>query len=173
MLWKQFGGAVDMLDIALVACPDALWREPVWPAPGDAAERTQFWYVAYHALFWLDVYLFGTEVGFAPPAPFELTEQEDGDGPLPSRMYTKEELRGYLASLREKLRVTIREMSDERAAQPVEFAWMEQGEVVTYAEVQLYGLRHFQGHAAELSLLLGQRGVPMDAWATRAKDDLT
>jgi hypothetical protein len=172
MLWKQFGGAVDMLDIALVACPDTLWRASVWPAPNGLPERTEFWYVAYHALFWLDVYLFGTEEGFAPPAPFELTEQEDGDGPLPSRIYSKDELRDYLASLRGKLRATYKEMSEERAAQPVEFGWMEKGEIVTYAEVQLYSMRHLQGHAAELSLLLGQHGVPIDAWATRAKDDI-
>ena len=32
----------------------------------------EFWYVVYHALFWLDLYLSGAVEGFAPPAPFTL-----------------------------------------------------------------------------------------------------
>ena len=59
ILWKQFGAAIDMLDNALVACPDALWRQPVWHDPSVPSQRVEFWYVAYHALFWLDLYLFG------------------------------------------------------------------------------------------------------------------
>ncbi len=65
-------------------------------------------------------------------------------------------------------------MTDEKARQPVDFPWMREGEVVSYVELQLYSMRHVQGHAAELSLLLGQHGVqanPLD-WVTRAQDDL-
>ncbi len=69
MLWKQFGAAIDMLDNALMACPDALWRQPVWHDPSVPSQRAEFWYVAYHALFWLDLYLFGSEEGFAPQRP--------------------------------------------------------------------------------------------------------
>ena len=167
MLWKQLGAAIDMLDHALVACPDALWRQPVWQDP-----LAQFWYVAYHALFWLDLYLFGSEEGFAPPAPFALIEQDDAAGPLPDRPYSRDELRAYLASVRQKCRTTFETLTDERARQPVNFGWMEEGEVVSYAELQLYNMRHIQGHAAELSLLLGQHGVQVDDWATRAKDNL-
>ena len=85
IVWKQFGAAIDMLDNALAACPDALWRQPVWHDSSVPSRRTAFWYVAYHALFWLDLYLFGSEEGFAPPAPFALTEQEDAVGPFPDR----------------------------------------------------------------------------------------
>ncbi len=84
LLWKQFGAAIDMLDNALAACPDALWHQPVWEDPSAPQPRAEFWYVAYHALFWLDLYLYGSEEGFAPPAPFALTEQDDANGPLPN-----------------------------------------------------------------------------------------
>lgn len=169
IVWKQFGAAIDMLDDALVACPDSLWRQSVWPDPSAPSERTEFWYVAYHTLFWLDLYLFGSEEGFAPPAPFALVEQEDAIGPLPDRIYTKDELRGYLASVRQKCRVIIETMTDEGARQPVSFGWMREGEVVTYVELQLYNMRHIQGHATELCLLLGQHGVQSDFdWLTRA-----
>lgn len=174
IVWKQFGAAIDMLDDALVACPDSLWRQPVWPDPSAPSERAEFWYVAYHTLFWLDLYLFGSEEGFAPPAPFALVEQEDAIGPLPDRVYTQDELRGYLATVRQKCRVIIETMTDEQARQPVSFGWMREGEVVTYIELQLYNMRHIQGHAAELCLLLGQHGGRSDFdWVTRAQDDLS
>src|SRR5205807_4296754 len=61
-LWRQFGAALDMLEGSIAACPDELWAEPVWPEtppewfpPNFAA----FWYVSYHTLVWLDIYLRG------------------------------------------------------------------------------------------------------------------
>jgi uncharacterized damage-inducible protein DinB len=173
IVWKQFGAAIDMLDNALVACPDALWRQPVWHDPSVPSQRTEFWYVAYHALFWLDLYLFGSEEGFAPPVPFALVEQDDAAGPLPNRTYSRDELRAYLASVRQQCRTTIETMTDERARQPVTFGWMRDGEVVSYVELQLYSMRHTQEHAAQLSLLLGQHGIPDEAldWVKRAKED--
>jgi hypothetical protein len=173
LLWKQFGAAIDMLDNAVAACPDSLWRQPVWPDPAAPEGRAEFWYVAYHALFWLDLYLFGAEEGFTPPEPYALIEQDDANGPIPDQPYSKDDVRAYLAYARHKCRLTIAAMTDEQARQPVNFPWMEEGEVVSYAEVQLYNMRHLQGHAAELSLLLGQHDVQFDSvWATRAKDDL-
>jgi hypothetical protein len=171
-LWKQFGAAIDMLDNALIACPDTLWREAVWVDPNAPSQRAEFWYVAYHGLFWLDLYLFGAEEGFAPPAPFTLVEQDDSISPLPSQPYSRDEVRAYLASLRRKCRSIIETMTDERARQSVSFPWMKEGEVVSYVELQLYNMRHIQEHAAQLSLLLGQHGVPGDQidWVTRAQN---
>jgi hypothetical protein len=87
----------------------------------------------------------------------------------PERAYTKEELRAYLASLRQKCRATIERLTDEQARRPVEYLWSE-GKSISFLELHLYNMRHVQGHAAELSLFLGQHGVQMDAWATRAQD---
>jgi len=172
LLWRQFGATIAMLDNALIACPETLWREPVWDDPSAPAARTEFWYVAYHALFWLDLYLFGSEEGFAPPAPFALVEQDDAAGPLPSQPYTKDELRAYLASLRQKCHSAFETLTEERARHPVRFGWIEEGEVVSYFELQLYSMRHIQEHAAQLSLLLGRHGVPDDQidWVARAQD---
>ena len=172
-LWKQFGAAIDMLDNALAACPDALWRARVWPDPSAPSQRTEFWYVAYHTLVWLDMYLAGVpEEEFAPPAPFAQGEIDSAEE-LPDQPYTREQLRAYLASLRQKCRATFEEMTDERARWPVEYPWSE-GQPISFLELQLYNMRHIQGHAAELSLLLGQHGVHGDAvdWAARANDDL-
>jgi hypothetical protein len=66
LLWGQLGGAIDMLENAILACPDEVWRA------GEPARA--LWYLTYHTLFFLDLYTFGTLDGFAPPAPFTLDE---------------------------------------------------------------------------------------------------
>src|SRR2546422_11459868 len=106
IIWQQFGAAIDMLDNALRACPDELWRERLWNDRSLQPEFSEFWYVAYHALFWLDLYLSDSIEGFAPPAPFTLAEL-DPVGLLPERVYTKDELQIYLAHGRNKCRARI------------------------------------------------------------------
>ena len=58
-LWRQFGAAIDMLDNAVVACPDSLWQERLWSASPDDPKSpcSEFWFIAYHTLYWLDLYL--------------------------------------------------------------------------------------------------------------------
>jgi len=99
IIWQQFGGAIDTLDDMIRACPDELWRDRLWENSTRWPEFSQFWYLVYHALFWLDLYLTGAEEGFAPPAPFTLIEQDD-EGPMPERPYTKDELQAYLVYCR-------------------------------------------------------------------------
>jgi hypothetical protein len=140
ILWKQFGAAIDMLDNALRLCPDELWRDRLWDNPPERAEYSQFWYLAYHALFWLDLYLTGAEEGFSPPAPFTLIELDE-DGPLPERPYTKDELMAYLDYGRQKCRATIETLTDVVAHRRCRFGW---GEVSDW----VYSMRHVQGMRA-------------------------
>ncbi|HEX8355702.1 MAG TPA: DinB family protein, partial [Pyrinomonadaceae bacterium] len=105
-VWRQFGAAVDMLENAVRACPAGLW--------GDRGRQTEFWYVVYHTLFFLDLYLSGSPEGFAPPEPFTLDEL-DPAGVMPERVYTKEELLDYLRHCRGKCRATVGALTDERA----------------------------------------------------------
>jgi len=151
-IWHQFGASIDTLDNAVRACPDELWRDQLY----DTGERQpafgEFWYLVYHTLFWLDLYLTGTEEGFVPPAPFTLIEQDDF-GPLPERPYTKEELRAYLDGCRQRCQATIEGLSAEAAERLCWFGWGE----VTFAELLLYSMRHVQGHAAQLALRLAQQ----------------
>ena len=93
MLCRQFAAAIDMLRDALLDCPDHLWEEKLWEDVPDqwvAAGFSTFWYLGYHALFWLDLYLTGAEEGFTPPAPFDLVEMEAHED-LP-RTYSRGEL---------------------------------------------------------------------------------
>lgn len=105
------------------------------------------WFVVYHTLFWLDHYLSGSRDSFALPAPFVA-------GSLSAEPYTKAELQAYLAHCREKCRATFATLTDETANRSCQFPW---GEEVSFAELQLYSMRHVQEHAAQSSLHLGQK----------------
>jgi hypothetical protein len=173
-LWRQFGAAIDMLEDALVACPDSLWTERLWrtpPPPWFPPQFAEFWYVGFHALVWLDLYLSGRpEEDFAPPAPFAAGEIDSPEA-LPERPYSKEELRAYLASLRQTCHDTLMALTDEQASRPVAYPWSK-GQSISFLELHLYNLRHVQEHAAQLSLFLGQYAIP-DAsldWVPWAKE---
>ena len=172
-LWQQFGATIDMLENALLACPDTLWYGRLWGDPSDPSLPpgfAAFWYITYHTLFWLDLYLTGKTEGFAPPAHFR--NPFDPKSAFPTQPYTRDELHTYLKHLRQKCQSTITELSDEQALQPFHFPWDSENPL-SYVELQLYTMRHVQEHAAQLSLFLGQHGVPDEAldWVARAQGE--
>lgn len=166
MLTRQYGAAIDMLRDALRNCPDNLWERQLWDDTPDqwvAPGFSKFWYLGYHTLFWLDLYLTGAEEGFAPPAPFALVEMNAGEM-LPG-VYTRAELLGYLEHCRGICERTLAALSDEEASRRCTFAWGE----LTFAELQLYNIRHVQEHAAQLLMFLGQQAGKSARWASGAK----
>lgn len=179
-LWRQFGAAIDMLENALVACPASLWKERLWSVPSGHSlppwlppEFSEFWYIAYHTLFWLDLYLSGSrEEDFAPPTPFLWTEGNPAVSP--EQPYTKEELLAYLVAMRRKCHATLFALTDERAQQTISYYPWTGGQGISFLELHLYTMRHVQEHAAQLSLFLGQHGIPNEALdsVARAKDEL-
>lgn len=162
-IWQQFGAVIEYLERTITVCPDALWRHAMWDTREKPSEFAQVWYVAYHALFWLDLYLTGTEDGFVPPAPFTLIEQYD-DGPLPERVYTKTELLAYLEGCRQRCQATIQALTDETAARRCGFSWGE----ASFFELLIYNLRHVQEHAGQINLTLGQHGLVTADYPTQA-----
>jgi hypothetical protein len=165
ILWQQFGAAIDMFGNALRACPDGVWHARLWEDPSEKPEYSQFWYLAFHALFWLDYCLSGAVEGFTPPPPFTLDEL-DPAGLVPEEPYTQDELRAYLDYGRRKCQATIEALTDETALRLCRLHWGE----LTFLELLLYTMRHVQEHAAQLSLALGQQSVPHPGWVTRARD---
>jgi hypothetical protein len=155
-----------MLENALLACPDELWCISLWiPEDNQQPASSQFWYVVYHSLFWLDLYLTGSIDGFAPPPPFTMDEI-DPAGLYPERQYTKEELLSYLEHDRKKCRETIEGLSDVKAHQLCRFSWGE----VSFAELLLDNMRHVQEHAAQLNLILGQKRGISSRWVAQVKN---
>lgn len=157
-VWRQFAAAIDMLDNALRACPDALWQERLYHERSGQPEFAEFRYVAYHILFWLDFYLSDAAAGFAPPPPFTMSETEAGA--LPDRVYTRAELRVYLANGRQKCRARIETLEDGTRPHRSRDDWPD----MSVAELLLYNMRHVQEHAAQLSLFLGQRVGSAPGW---------
>lgn len=161
VVWSQYGAALDTLDDAIKLCPDHLWTAVLWQDPDDV-RYGQFWFVAYHTIFWSDLFLTGSSEGFAPPPPFVR-------GKLPVQPYTKEQVLVYLGECRQRCRATLESLTDERAQQRCVFEWMEP----TFLELQLYAMRHVQEHAAQLSLLLGQHDVADLDWVASARESAT
>jgi DinB superfamily len=160
MLWGQFGAAIDMLENAIHACPDALWR--------DRSRFPEYWYVTYHTLFFLDYYLSPSAETFAPPPPFTMSEM-DPSGVLPDRVYEKRELLDYLEHGRTKCRTVIAALTDASLHEPCGFMRRD----LTVVELHVYSLRHVQHHTAQLNLILrqviddaprwvGKTGVPLE-----------
>jgi uncharacterized damage-inducible protein DinB len=154
IIWQQFGAAIDMLENAIDLCPETLW--------GDRSKQPEFWYVAFHTLFYIDLYLSESDKGFTPPEPFTLDEMDER-GLLPERVYTREELKKYLEHGREKCRTTIAAMTPERAARRCGFGWLD----ITVAESLLYNMRHVQHHAGQLNALLRQNIDSAPHWVRK------
>ncbi len=157
-LQGQFGAAIDMLENAIRACPDELWR--------DRERRPEFWYLAYHTLFFLDLYLGDATEGFTPPPPFTLSEL-DPSGVLPDRVYERDELLGYLEHGRIKARARIAALTLETAHERCNYRWIR----LTRLESLLYNMRHVQHHAAQLNLLLRQATNSAPDWVARTALD--
>lgn len=168
IIWNQFGAAIDMLENAIRACPDQVWgdssKKPEW----KEKDVVGFWYLVYHTLFFLDHYLSDSETGFAPPAPYTLSEF-DPEGALPERVYTKEELLAYLEHGRQKLRKVITGLTEEKANQRAGFERRD----MTIAELLLYNMRHVQHHSAQLNLILRQSIDSAPTWVSKTKIKLS
>ncbi|MEI7844181.1 MAG: DinB family protein [Chloroflexota bacterium] len=160
--WHQFGAAIDMLDNALLACPEEFWEASLWNDPEMGPKFSKFWYVAYHTLFWLDLYLTGFVENFMPPSPFSLDEL-DPSGLLPERVYSHLELRNFLSFCRNKCFKIIISLSEERSKELCKFPWGE----LSFFELLLDNMRHIQEHGAQLNMFLGQQNGISNRWVAR------
>ena len=145
-----------MLGNAIQECPDELWDTP-----------TQYWYKAYHTLFYLDYYLTPEPLKFLPPEPFTLSEM-DPSGILPERVYSKDELLTYLAFCKSKCHDLIAGLTEEGAAQ----RWVNEYRNYSIFEILIYNMRHVQHHAAQLNLLMRQGADKAPRWVSQTKEEL-
>ncbi len=152
-LWKQFGAALDMLENALVKCPESLWDDD-----------NKFWYNAYHCLFFTDYDLTTDPENFHPPEPYTMSEM-DPSGIMPERTYTKEELIAYLGHSREKARKLImQDIADLR--------WNNGRRNYSMTEHLLHSMRHVQHHTGQLNMMLGKINHDLPIWVSQTKINL-
>ena len=156
---QQFHAAIDMLANAIKACPDSVWA---------GKGRGAFWYLAYHVLFFLDLYLSSEgESGFRPPAPFGIGELED-EVVVPDPAYGKDALLGYLEHCRQRLDTVMAGMTEAWAADPCPFPYR----AMSNGELLLYNMRHVQHHAAQLNLLLRQTTDSAPDWVSKGGQNI-
>ena len=152
-IWKQFGAALDMLENALVKCPNTLWDDD-----------NKFWYNGYHCLFFTDYDLTTDPENFHPPEPYTMSEM-DPSGIMPERTYTKAELIAYLGHSREKARKLImQDIADMR--------WNNGRRNYSMTEHLLHSMRHVQHHTGQLNMLLGKVDHDLPIWVSQTKINL-
>lgn len=158
-VWSQFGAAIDTMENAINACPEEIWS--------DQKPYHQYWYVAYHTIFWMDYYLSESYEDFKPPQPYTMSEF-DPSGLLPERVYTQAEMLSYLGHCSQKARNRINALNDESMKQFYDFKKYK----LNIPELLLYTMRHIQHHAAQMNLILRQRTDSAPGWMFTSKVSL-
>lgn len=148
-LIDQFGAALAMLEQCVERCPPAAWEAPVGNYP--------FWHVAYHVLFYTDLYLSPNEESFEAPSFQRENYELFGGKPWPPYEavvadipFDKPVIRGYVEICRRKASQSIAAETPESLDGPPGFSWYH----IPRAEFYLNNLRHLQHHTAQLSLAL-------------------
>ncbi len=155
---SQFGAALSMFNESVVQCPDASWEGPV----GNHA----FWHVAYHTLFFTDLYLSRDDASFEAPSFYREDYHFLGKKPFPpyetvvaDNPYTKDVILEYVEICRRKASETIASETLESLDGPCGFFWYE----VPRAELYLINIRHVQHHGAQMGLYLRKTaGIGID-----------
>ena len=150
----QFGASIDMLENAIDLCPSEIWNR------NDGF--SDFWYIAYHTLFFIDFYLTESPEKFIPFKDFGITEL-DPKGILPDRIFTKDELKSYVEHCRNKCKATIEGQSEDNIDNDYKFGTLK----LKFFELILYNMRHAQHHTAQLNLLLRHQIDSAPKWVRR------
>ena len=139
---SQYRATLGMLRSAIDSCPGECWD--------DTTYTNRFWNVAYHTLFFTDLYLCETDAAFKPWEKHRVDYQYLGplwwDGnrvPAIGEPYTKEEELEYLGYCE---RAVLERMDHTDLSAPSGFRWLPFGKL----ELQFYNIRHIQHHAAQL-----------------------
>ena len=105
----NFDSALRLMGAALADCPDELWETDLWPdeaptapTPHGGLHGSAPWFLAYHALSTLDYDLAAEFEPWIPPRPFD-----ENSYAFPNRMFTKDELLGYLVYCRDRVSRTL------------------------------------------------------------------
>lgn len=157
-LGSQLNAALTMFREAVVQCPDENWEGNV----GDHA----FWHVAYHTLFFTDLYLSRDDKSFEardlhrenyhflgkkPFPPYEILVADDP--------YTRDVILEYVEICRRKAEEAIGSETGESLEGPSGFFWYE----VPRAELYVINIRHVQHHGAQMALYLRKTaGIGID-----------
>jgi len=154
ILWLHLGASLDMMESAIVACPDDLWDRP--------SSQMGFWYMAYHALWFLHHDLTPVDRQFTPPS-FDIYNYElEIKEPPYQNAYSKSDIRSYLELARAICKAAIEELEGD--PQRLQGCRRIKGNAT---EVVIDQIRHIQHHTAQLNLLIRQTTDSAPGWIRR------
>ena len=145
MLIGEFEAALCMLNQCIEACPEEHWDDKI----GNASFR----WVAYHALFFLDLYLSPSEHDFQRK-DFHLRGGDEREDRL-SEGLSKRDTLAYVLVCRQKILESIAAETAESLQGGSGFSWYR----ITRGEFHVNNIRHVQHHTGQLSTHLRRIGV--------------
>lgn len=145
VLASQYHAALKTLRQAIDRCPEELWSQ-VGPQPAP------YWQIAYHALFFTDLYLQVDEGHFKPwvyhqHAFIDLDQALKRNGKLPDGLepYTLAQMQEYWQIVDDMVEPCLERM--DLTSPDSGFHWYKVGKL----EHQIINIRHIQHHAAQLA----------------------
>jgi hypothetical protein len=147
ILKSQYHAALAMLHESIEKCPDELWfsKEPA----------NAFWQIAYHALFFVHMYLKANESAFRP-WEHQQSNVQHPDG-IPGRVdpnsnlplipdpYTKEQVLAYWSFCDQMIDSAVDALDLDSPNSG--FSWYK----VSKLEHQIVNIRHIEHHMAQLA----------------------
>ncbi len=152
---SQYHAALEMLNQAVAKCPDDMWDDP--------ERKNRFWHIAYHAIFYVHLYLQTAESAFSPWPKHREEYQfmgslpwDSGKTPAIDKPYTREDILEYIEFVRSQIDATVDSLDLDG---PSGFDWLPFNKM----EHQFYNIRHLQQHTGELCERLGtEAGIDVD-----------
>jgi hypothetical protein len=168
-LARSFDDALDLLAGAVRDCTPSRWETPMWEVPPrdpdaellgpdgtlvtDPASRRALvqrfsmpWSVAWHALEVLDYDLTGELAPWSPPPPFAGKPHWMLFTSIPP--WTPADILGYVEHCRRRVRDTLADMTDEKAATPLPPTHRRHGQPYAWTLTGLVG--HTVEHGAQI-----------------------
>ena len=153
-LTGQFEASLCMLNDCIAKCPPQHWE--------DRIANDTFRQVAYHTVFYVDLYLSPSDAAFCLRA----LHQRGGDErtiDTPSTGLTKDETLDYLTVCRHKALETLALETPESLRRESGFSWLP----FSRGELHLYNIRHVQHHTGQLSVFLRRIVKDDERWWIR------
>ena len=156
---SQYLASMEMLKQTISQCPESIWNSP--------DDKTKFWNIAYHVLYFTHLYLQDTLQTFKKWPRHREEYQFLGHTPWPPHAapkigepLDKETVLDYLAFCQQQVKERVPCLNFEAESG---FEWLPFNKL----EVQIYSIRHLQQHTGELMERLGTRtGIELD-WVAR------
>ncbi len=177
-LGRNFAHALGLLEAATRDCPDELWESSMWTVPAADApaelhgpdgrlviddsrharlqRKSTPWGMAWHALEVLDYDLTGEFGPWSPPPPFT-GKAHWRDLPLLPTAWSRSDMLGYVDYCLQRVRDTLKGMTDEKAATRLPRAHRYHGQPFAWILTALPG--HTIEHASQMRQFITAAGV--------------